>query len=201
MRYRSVVHSLGAAVLAVVIIQVSLAAHASYVMEAEGVSLSADAQDLMRSGVTFELVHRNAENDSREAIQAALTNLSNVAGMRGNLLQGPLVQIPDVAGENTDLESVSLTLQVTPPERHTSFGNIDFSYYDVGIGDASSMPTSLDGVVSIEGSELGRSPVEMGVLQAGAQTLPMLDTSSIFWILKPVEFESYSQMIAARFGF
>jgi hypothetical protein len=155
----------------------------------------------MSAGITFDLVNRDVESDSRDAIQTALTNLSNAAGMRGNLLQRPQVQIHGSEGDDTVMASVSLTSQATSTERQPSFGNIDFSNYDDGIGDASSVPISRNGVVSLEETEPGRPPVAMGVLQAGGETFPMLDTSSIFWILKPVEFESYSQMIAARFGF
>jgi hypothetical protein len=38
-------------------------------------------------------------------------------------------------------------------------------------------------------------------LAASVKDLPAIDTNAIFWILKPTEFTSFSQMTAARFGF
>jgi hypothetical protein len=154
--------------------QVSISAHASYVMEADGVSLSAESGDLITAGAKFDIVTRDLGIPPQDAVQIALTNLSKSACLRGNLLLWSHVPIVSNTNKNTVAAG----------------SNEDFSYYDEVISDVSQKRKGAEGGDTVKEA-----------LPGSVETLPPLDASAIFWILKPADFESYSQMIAARFGF
>lgn len=201
MRYRQIVPALIAAMVAVMW-QVSISAHASYVMEADGLSLSAESGDLIAAGANFDVVTQDLGIAPQDAVQIALTNLSNSAGLRGNLLLWSHVSFGNIATQDADSDELTSALQAATTNTVAVGSNQDFSHYDDAISDVSQNPNGFDGGDTVAGDVNGSNySYAIEALPASVEKLPTLDASAIFWILKPAEFESYSQMIAARFGF
>jgi hypothetical protein len=77
----------------------------------------------------------------------------------------------------------------------------DYSYYDIDAvedtGEDSAGPR--DNIAS--GTSNTVFTVSSESLPAGIQSFSPVDIDSIFWILGPTEFTSFSQLTAARFGF
>jgi hypothetical protein len=62
-----------------------IAAHGSYVVEAEGVGINSGT---MTTGADFDFVAHDFGMESKDAIQIALDNLSSATNVQGNLLLG-----------------------------------------------------------------------------------------------------------------
>lgn len=76
-----------------------------------------------------------------------------------------------------------------------------YSAYDYGIATVGMGLTGFSGA-AVNGDDYGIFASGSDLTQDGLpQTVPVIDTSAVFWILRPSEFTSYSQIIAARFGF
>lgn len=154
-----------------------VAAHASYVVEANGFGVTGSA---IANGADFDFVTHDFGIEAKDAIQIALTNLRNIPNLRGNLLLWSPASGVDLSTASTATARIVTTDSLE-----------DFSYYDDGgAGDATGSNVVSDRAVSSAGS-----------LPASVQDLPMMDSNAIFWILGPAELTSFSQMTAARFGF
>jgi hypothetical protein len=74
----------------------------------------------------------------------------------------------------------------------------DYSYYDDDVAGVGRSVIALDADIG-DTSPLFSATIDS--LPIGAQAFPPIDTNAIFWILRPTEFTSFSQLTAARFGF
>jgi hypothetical protein len=193
MRYRQLILPLIVAILPFA----SMSAHASYVIEADALSFSASSENAMSPVVNFDFVTHDFGVEPTDAIQIALTNLTSSVGLRGNLLLWSHVAIGNSALQDTsvfDLPPVTRADIVVADD----FG--DFSYYDEGATDIGQDGSGVIGAGG-NGAALGTTAAVIEPLPASVRNLPAIDSGEIFWILKPANFESFSQMIAARFGF
>ena len=178
----------------------SILAQASYVLDADGVSLSAESGNVLTMGADFDVVTHDFGTDSGDAIQIALTNLSSSAGLSGNLLLWSHIAAPNAVAADTASDDLAVAGQTGTADVSGTGSNDDFSYYDDGIADERQTSTGVVGY-GADADLNGNTVAVIEPLPASVQQLPTLDASAIFWILKPAEFESFSQMIAARFGF
>ncbi len=76
----------------------------------------------------------------------------------------------------------------------------DYSYYDDDVASVGRSVIALDADADI-GDKSPLFSATSDTLPTGAQEFPPIDTNAIFWILRPTEFTSFSQLTAARFGF
>lgn len=168
-------------------------AHASYVIEADGMGMSAEAGGTIATGADFDFITRDFGIESGAAIQIALTNLSHSTALRGNLLLWPHLVAGHPAAEDAAAPDLSLQLQAVAADATSPDSKEDFSYYDDG---------SAKGAQDAQAGAMEGDAADVGVaLPASVQRIPTIGANSMFWILKPAEFESFSQMVAARFGF
>ncbi len=123
------------------------------------------------TGADFDFVARDFGMEQQDAIQIMLDNLSTATNLRGNLL----------------LWSVETE---------------DYSYYDDDVAGVGRSGIALDADADADiGDKSPLFSATSDTLPTGAQEFPPIDTNAIFWILKPTEFTSFSQLTAARFGF
>jgi hypothetical protein len=176
-----------------------MGAHGSYVVEADGANISTEA---IGDGADFDFVAQDFGIEATEAIQITLDNLSRATNLHGNLLlwafTTPAEPLSDDAAqaELSSAEPADATLVATV----TPGSSEDYSYYDEGAAGAGQDGNGPGAAAVAGGSDAG-SASSGEPLAASAQHLPAIDTNAIFWILKPAEFASFSQMTAARFGF
>jgi hypothetical protein len=161
-------------------------ANASYVIEVEGMGIGTVAENAQSTGADFDFVTHDYSIESSDAIQIALTNLSSAVALRGNLLLWSHLAVGHPALEATDTVDISPDIQADTVAGATD----DYSYYDES-ADSAQDPSGVDGD-TVAASE---------PLPASVQNIPSIDASTTFWVLKPADFESFSQMTAARFGF
>lgn len=201
-----------------------MVANGSYVVEADGANFSTES---IADGADFDFVAQDFGIEATEAIQITLDNLSRATNLRGNLLLWSFTATGDPSGDDTEEEGIS-SVEPTAEEDGLSYAepideedglssaeptgatalvaavtpgsSEDYSYYDegvAGVGKDGNGPGATD---SGGGKDGGAVPPGEP-LAASEQHLPAIDTNAIFWILKPAEFTSFSQMTAARFGF
>jgi hypothetical protein len=201
-----------------------MVANGSYVVEADGANFSTES---IADGADFDFVAQDFGIEATEAIQITLDNLSRATNLRGNLLLWSFTATGDPSGDDTEEEGIS-SVEPTAEEDGLSYAepideedglssaeptgatalvaavtpgsSEDYSYYDegvAGVGKDGNGPGATD---SGGGKDGGAVPAGEP-LAASEQHLPAIDTNAIFWILKPAEFTSFSQMTAARFGF
>ena len=201
-----------------------MVANGSYVVEADGANFSTES---IADGADFDFVAQDFGIEATEAIQITLDNLSRATNLRGNLLLWSFTATGDPSGDDTEEEGI-LSVEPTAEEDGLSYAepideedglssaeptgatalvaavtpgsSEDYSYYDegvAGVGQDGNGPGTTD---SGGGKDGGAVPAGEP-LAASEQHLPAIDTNAIFWILKPAEFTSFSQMTAARFGF
>ncbi|MBK6510354.1 MAG: hypothetical protein IPG06_13475 [Haliea sp.] len=201
-----------------------MVANGSYVVEADGANFSTES---IADGADFDFVAQDFGIEATEAIQITLDNLSRATNLRGNLLLWSFTATGDPSGDDTEEEGIS-SVEPTAEEDGLSYAeptdeedglssaeptgatalvaavtpgsSEDYSYYDegvAGVGQDGNGPGATD---SGGGKDVGAVPAGEP-LAASEQHLPAIDTNAIFWILKPAEFTSFSQMTAARFGF
>ena len=201
-----------------------MVANGSYVVEADGANFSTES---IADGAGFDFVAQDFGIEATEAIQITLDNLSRATNLRGNLLLWSFTAAGDPSGDDTEEEGIS-SVEPTAEEDGLSYAepideedglssaeptgatalvaavtpgsSEDYSYYDegvAGVGKDGNGPGATD---SGGGKDGGAVPAGEP-LAASEQHLPAIDTNAIFWILKPAEFTSFSQMTAARFGF
>ena len=201
-----------------------MVANGSYVVEADGANFSTES---IADGADFDFVAQDFGIEATEAIQITLDNLSRATNLRGNLLLWSFTATGDPSGDDTEEEGIS-SVEPTAEEDGLSYAeptdeedglssaeptgatalvaavtpgsSEDYSYYDegvAGVGQDGNGPGATD---SGGGKDGGAVPAGEP-LAASEQHLPAIDTNAIFWILKPAEFTSFSQMTAARFGF
>jgi hypothetical protein len=201
-----------------------MVAHGSYVVEADGANLSTEA---LAEGAGFDFVAQDFGIEATEAIQITLDNLSRATNLQGNLLLWSFTATGDPSGDDAEEDGISSAeptdqedglsfVETTDQEDGLSFveptdatalvatvtpgSSEDYSYYDegaAGVGQDGNGP----GATAVGGGIDGESASPGETLAASEQHLPAIDTNAIFWILKPAEFTSFSQMTAARFGF
>ena len=201
-----------------------MVANGSYVVEADGANFSTES---IADGADFDFVAQDFGIEATEAIQITLDNLSRATNLRGNLLLWSFTATGDPSGDDTEEEGISSVeptdeedglspaeatdeedgLSSAEPTGATALvaavtpgSSEDYSYYDAGVagvGQDGNGPSATD---SGGGKDGGAVPAGEP-LAASEQHLPAIDTNAIFWILKPAEFTSFSQMTAARFGF
>ena len=189
-----------------------MVANGSYVVEADGANFSTES---IADGAGFDFVAQDFGIEATEAIQITLDNLSRATNLRGNLLLWSFTAAGDPSGDDTEEEGISSVeptdeedgLSSAEPTGATALvaavtpgSSEDYSYYDegvAGVGQDGNGPGATD---SGGGKDGGAVPAGEP-LAASEQHLPAIDTNAIFWILKPAEFTSFSQMTAARFGF
>lgn len=188
-----------------------MVANGSYVVEADGANFSTES---IADGADFDFVAQDFGIEATEAIQITLDNLSRATNLRGNLLLWSFSAAGDPSGDDTEEGGISSAeptdedgLSYAEPTGATALvaavtpgSSEDYSYYDegaAGVGQHGNGPGATD---SGGGKDGGAVPAGQP-LAASEQHLPAIDTNAIFWILKPAEFTSFSQMTAARFGF
>lgn len=201
-----------------------MVANGSYVVEADGANFSTES---IADGADFDFVAQDFGIEATEAIQITLDNLSRATNLRGNLLLWSFTAAGDPSGDDTEEEGISSVeptaeedglSSVEPTDEEDGLSSAeptgatalvaavtpgsseDYSYYDegvAGVGKDGNGPGATD---SGGGKDGGAVPAGEP-LAASEQHLPAIDTNAIFWILKPAEFTSFSQMTAARFGF
>lgn len=174
-------------------------AHGSYVIEADGANITTGA---IGDGAEFDFVAHDFGIEASDAIQITLDNLSRATNVQGNLLLWSFTPTADAASDAAAQDGLSYAEPPAAPGlpgAGTPGGSEDYSYYDeeaAGVGQDGNGPGAAVG-----GGKYGASLPSGEPLAAGVQQLPAIDTNAIFWILKPAEFTSFSQMTAARFGF
>jgi hypothetical protein len=177
-----------------------MVANGSYVVEADGANFSTES---IADGAGFDFVAQDFGIEATEAIQITLDNLSRATNLRGNLLLWSFTATGDPSSDDAGEDGLSYA---EPPDAAalvataTPGSSEDYSYYDegvAGVGQDGNGPGATD---SGGGKDGGAVPAGEP-LAASEQHLPAIDTNAIFWILKPAEFTSFSQMTAARFGF
>jgi hypothetical protein len=178
---------------------VGVGAYGSYVVEADGANISTEA---IATGADFDFVAHDFGIEAAEAIQITLANLSSAANLQGNLLLWSFAATDNPSSDDAVQDAESF---VEPPAATalvtagTGGSSEDYSYYDEGAA-GTAQDGNGPGAAAVGGQDGG--PVSTVVpLAASVQHLPAIDTNAIFWILKPAEFTSFSQMTAARFGF
>ncbi len=181
-----------------------MGAQGSYVVEADGTNT---ATEVITTGSDFDFVAHDFGIEATEAIQITLANLSRATNLRGNLLlwsfdatDKPSSEAAAQDGLPYDVAPDTTAMVVTGIAGRSE----DYSYYDEGTAGASQNAIG-PGAAAVDGGEGGvavLSGASSGEsLAASVKDLPAIDTNAIFWILKPTEFTSFSQMTAARFGF
>jgi len=177
-----------------------MAAHGSYVVEADGTDISTEA---IANGANFDFVAQDFGIEATEAIQITLGNLRRATNLQGNLLRWSFTTTANPSGddaEGDELYSDEPPDAVAPAAAVSPGSGEDYSYYDegaAGFGQDGNRP----GGTAVGGGEDGASVPLGEPMPAGELHLPAINTNAIFWILKPAEFTSFSQMTAARFGF
>jgi hypothetical protein len=191
-----------------------MAAHGSYVVEADGADMSTEA---IAEGADFDFVAQDFGIEATEAIQITLENLRRATNLQGNLLLWSFTAAANPSGDVDDAEQYDPSSSEPPDEEDglsiaeptdatalvatvTPGSSEDYSYYDegaAGVGQDGNGP----GATAVGGGVDGGSASPGETLSSSEQHLPAIDTNAIFWILKPAEFTSFSQMTAARFGF
>ena len=172
-------------------------AHASYVVEAEAMGTERSA---IAAGAEFDFVVRDFGMEPKDAIRITLKNLASASNLRGNLLLWSFQEAPGPAavdeaeGAAASVELVEIAAPLRPGSAE------DYSHYDV------TTDIAWEGSASAEAGPAGgeQYPLVTGtgeLLPASGQATPPIDSNEIFWILRPTEFTSFSQLTAARFGF
>ena len=172
-------------------------AHGSYVVEADGMG---ENQGAIATGADFDFVARDFGMEAKDAIQIALDNLGRAANMRGDLLLWSFSRASEPTPQGaTDAEILSAEQSGTTGSG-TSDNSEDYSYYDEEFTDeAQNSQALIANAVTGDSYPLLTAPGEQ--VSTGLQSFPPIDSNQIFWILKPTEFTSFSQLTAARFGF
>lgn len=97
---------------------VGVAAHGSYVVEAEGLGINSGATT---TSADFDFVVHDFGVESKDAIQMALDNLSRATNLQGNLLSGPFS--PDSSEDYSYYDSDAVDAQQNPDGHIASVAN------------------------------------------------------------------------------
>ena len=202
-------------------------AHAGFVVDASGTGTAGEA---ISATAEFDFVAYDFDFGlgEQDALQITLTNTSDTTSFRGNLLTSFFFSLAGVGAlpiTSAGFDGIAETVQTTTGGTTVSnvdiapaankdgtyqlsngpFGiaNIgeDYSAYDYGIATVGMGLKGFSGA-AVGGDNYGIFASGSDLSQDGLpKAIPLIDTTAIFWILKPVELTSFSQLTAARFGF